>query len=158
MKVLFTTTSLPTSWLIRWVFDEPVSHCAVEFDNGVVLHSDFTGVHIESAQVFRKRNQIVHTLYPSTRECKYKTKTIFRELLEQYTGKSYDYRAFVYLGLRGLLYKLFRIPYPRHNLWARNDYFLCTEFLTTLTSHTEDGLVSPYQLYRKLLLTDDWKE
>lgn len=136
MKILFTTTNLPTSWIIRKLTGEPVSHCAVEFGN-YVAHSSFSGTILEYSEDFRRRNKVLFELEMPEID------VIFRE------KKGYDFGGLLYLALRFLLKKI-NIRLPKKNLWETTGMYLCTEFITFLLHKEEDSMITPYQLYLNL--------
>ena len=145
MEILFTTTDLPVSRLIRHVTKEPVSHCAVRIGE-FVIHSSFSGVEILPYSVFASKYKIIYRIYSITYPLKvYKT-------LKKYYGHPYDFGALLYLGLRALLPKSWT---KKRNLWQTSGMFLCTEFVTTFIDDKEDSMITPYQLYLRLTTFDN---
>jgi hypothetical protein len=160
MKLLFTYH--PTkigSRLIRWALGEPVSHVAVEFDSGLVIHSTWSGVELTWHTTFRSDHCIPYVLEmgPGTDEPR-----ILETLLTIYLGQSYDYRAFIYFGWRALLLRVLGIPLPSRNIWNENRKFLCTELAAACLGREINPMISPYGLYKELLAhsapTDDLAE
>lgn len=139
MEILFTTTNLITSRLIKKITKEPVSHCAIRI-GAFVIHSNFKGVIIEPYSVFIRANQVIYKISGLTYPIK-----IDRTLRKHY-GKSYDFGALFFLGLRYLCPKLV----SKQNLWQSTGMFLCTEFVTQFLDEKENSLITPYKLYLKL--------
>lgn len=138
MQILFTRNDRWGSKLIRAVTGETVSHVAIRISR-FVIHSRLIdgGVTIDFYREFMRNNTVVYTI-----PWEISIKQIDRD---RYAGKSYDFGAFLYLGLR----KLF--PFlPKANLWQSTGMYMCTEFVTDVLGGTEDSLVTPGQLYEKL--------
>lgn len=141
MRILFTRTESLLSKVIRGVTKEPVSHCALEM-YGWVLHSNLLGVHAERLGSFSKSSDIIFSV-----EIPDNPREVF-SALAQYQGRSYDFLALLYLGLRYLCPFL-----PKKNLWQVSGMFICTEFITKSMYGSEDSLITPYQLYLKVCMT-----
>lgn len=158
MKILFTKSSLPLSKLIRWGFNEPTSHVAIMFDNKLVFQSNLLGVGLEGIYRFQAAAEIVFTIdVPMNLKSE---EQIYQNLLSQYDGKSYDFKAFAYFGYRVILKKLFGKPMPDKNSWQRPDAFLCDGLLAALQDPClpawlqkaisglgDIEMKSPYQVY-----------
>lgn len=137
MKILFTQSPLIASRLIRKITGEPVSHCAIEID-GTVIHSNFLGVHPQSAEGFRDHCTVWGEVpFPDD----------FKKMFEQTCagwGRRYDFGALLYLALRYLLPWL-----PKKNLWQTSGMYLCSEWVSSYFGE-EDAMITPYRLYLKL--------
>lgn len=153
MRLIWTKSKLPLSVLIRWGLSEPVSHFGIVFDNGIVFHSNLLGTHVEWFGTFAKHCEIVYSV-----ECQMELldeEAVYRDILDTYDDKGYDYCAFAYFCLRGFMRKFLRIPFPEKSAWTDKDKFLCTELAGTLPESiigaqikAEDlSILSPYQLY-----------
>lgn len=132
IELLFTTSPKNFSKLARWALKSDCSHFAVNFDNGIVFHSNFLGAHIEPYQVFAKENFIIHRL----RFCDMPLKDeemLYQKLINIEYGKGYDFGAMLFLGLN-LISLRFRDDYLfKFNLWNTKDYLICTEILECLS-------------------------
>lgn len=137
MKVIFTTTDLLSSKIIRWVTGEDISHCALESGN-YVLHSSFSGTIIEYKTDFYERNQVLYEInMPEIATINFKER------------RGYDFGAILYLGLKLALAKV-GIKLPKKNLWQTTGMYLCTEFITEVLDEKENSMITPYKLYLKL--------
>lgn len=137
--VLFTRNNLISSKLIRAITKEEVSHCAILLTNGYVVHSAINGSVITNLSDFRKSNTIVLNVpipanLPIT--------------VDFARSKRYDWKAFLYLGLRLVLRKI-GIRLPKKNLWQTNGMYLCTELVSKVVLNIETEL-TPMGLYYKL--------
>jgi len=162
MRLVFTTSDRILSKLIRWTFQEDVSHCGILFDEKLVFHSSLFGVEIQGIYAFQKISRIMHIIdipLPLNAE-----EAIYQRLLEKYEGESYDYRAFAYFVWCAFLYRIFGWPFPDKNVWQRPEDFLCDGFLAVLDCpESPDWLrkalidlgdiemKSPYAVYRAIL-------
>ena len=63
----------------------------------------------------------------------------------------YDFGAMFYLGLRCLLPWL-----PKKNLWQCTGMDMCTEWATDILDGEPDSMITPYQLYQKLVASEAW--
>lgn len=155
MKIIWTKSTKPLSLLIRWVFNEPVSHVAFVFDHKLVIHSNLLGVNLQWFNTFKKHCEIVYCKeYDLTLE---QEEEIYQGLLDTYDGASYDWGAFIFLAYRGLLWRLFNIPIPNKNPWAHKGMFLCDELVTVLPpwlvelpNDVDFGIMTPYKVYNIL--------
>lgn len=139
MQIIFTRNSSPVSKWIRAITSEPVSHCAIRVGE-FVIQSNLLGVNIVPFRVFARTNKIVYTTFVSTVEGR------ISRILDLYYGSFYDFGALLFLFLR------YTLPgyTPKQNLWRASGMFLCTEFVTKVIDDTEDSLITPYKLYKKL--------
>ena len=140
MNILFTTSKYPTSKLIKKITGEKCSHVAIE-KNGIVLHSDFTGLRLEPLRIFKERNEIIYSI-------KSPKPVRFSKVIDKYWGIKYDFKALLYLGIRYLLPKNWT---SKRNIWQTTGMFLCTEFITDIIDQKEDSLITPEQLYNRLI-------
>lgn len=154
MTLIWTKSALPLSKLIRWTMNEPVSHFGIVFDNGIVFHSNLLGTHIEWYGSFVKNCDIVHSIeIPLSLEAE---EAVYKNLLNTYDDKPYDFGALFYFGYRALLKKFFGVPLPQRNEWAKADNFLCTEIAGVLPESVmpklprDLAITSPYTLYLRI--------
>ena len=143
MKIIFTRSDKKFSKMIIDITEEPVSHCAILIDNAWVIHSNLLGVHVEHISTFTKASHILYSVdVPDMPVDK---------ILSNCSYGTYDYGAFIFLGGSLLLRKYFKNIMPKQNLWQTTGMFLCTEWITKNLADKEDGMITPYQLYLKLL-------
>lgn len=145
MRILFTKSDKIGSAIIRWGLEEPVSHVAVEAE-GLVLHSTWSDVDIDSIETFLEHREIVYEIYIP--------KLGVPELLgltERYAGSSYDFRGLVCFVKSALARKLFGTPLPKTACYNTPGAFLCTEIATVLMWGYENAAITPYELYLTLL-------
>jgi hypothetical protein len=151
MKLQFTASNTISSRLIRWALGEPVSHVAIEFPDGLVVHSKLlTGVTLEWTSEFHSKNKVIYTVnYPIHWRVR---KDLLKFVLDLHAKASYDYKGLLYFAWCALKYKLFKIPYPPTITWQNANQFLCTElavkFIDSPIPHNK--FITPYQLYKEL--------
>jgi len=140
MKLLFTSSDLIGSEIIRAVTGEIVSHVALCGD-GLVLHMTYSGLTLEPESNFRKHNLVQYSL-------DVETPLNISELAEVYWGRGYDFGAMFYLGFRLMLPRMLT---EKKNLWNSSGMFLCTELATDVLGGEPDAMITPYKLYLQLL-------
>ena len=123
---------------------EPVSHCAIHVGEFVV-HSTILGPEIRTYDSFCKKNTVVLSV-----DCTIKDEAVV-DLITKLDSKSYDYAALLYLGVRYAGRHWLKLPLPKANLWNVTGMYLCTELVTTLVYGKEYSMLTPYQLYLKLI-------
>ena len=153
MKLIWTKNKLPASWLIREGLDEPVSHFAIVFDDHLVYHSNFVGVHLVPYVDFAEKNDIVYAI--EIEMSLEEEETVYQELIKLYRKRNYDFGAFAYFAWCVLKKKVAGIPLPKTNKWGSSNEYLCTEMYTVLPKKyrkvelpRDIQLVSPYELYK----------
>lgn len=147
IEIGFTRSDYYMSKLIRSITGEPVSHCVIILDGMWVVHSNFYGVHVEHIYNFQKHSEIVYKiLLPNSKLEEFYTK------FDKFNGNGYDFGGMIFLGLSLVLRKHFPKYVPKQNLWQQSGMFMCTEFITELVDNKEDSLITPYQLYQKILI------
>lgn len=141
MKVLFVKGNSILSKAICRATGEDCSHVAVQLWNGLVIHSNLLGIHLNSLEHFQNACAIIHTVdlgIDPTRE-----REAFKRL-SKYEGRSYDLLALVWLGIMSIY------PLRKNNQWQDSSKFTCTEFATEVILGEADSTITPYQLYQKL--------
>ncbi len=142
---------MPLSKLIRWGLNEPVSHMAIVFDEKLVFHSNFKGIHIEWFETFKRDNEIV--LEIDIKTDLYNEEKTYQSIITAYDGKGYDYLGLVYLIYKGFMHKLFNKSLPTDNKWASNNKYFCIEIIKLFEQIDIDTNVevsTPYQIYKLL--------
>ncbi len=151
MKLLFTKNNLPLSRLICWAFGEPCSHFAIAFDNRVVFHSNLKGCNVQWLASFLKCSSVVYTIPLDTTLAQ--EESVYQKCIAV-DGKPYDFGAFFFLCLDVILFKLFKIPLQKKNLFASDNSFICVELAECLSPvlpiPKELASTSPYNLYLQL--------
>lgn len=151
MKIIFTRNSLPFSKFLRWGLKEPVSHMAIVFDDKIVFHSNFKGVHIEWFETFKKSNEVVFEIIINMNL--EDEERLYQRVITAYDGKSYDYTGLLYLLYHMILNKVFKKQLPTDNKWASNNNYFCIELLNLfeqITIGTNVEVSTPYQVYKLL--------
>jgi hypothetical protein len=146
VHVLFTYSNKWGSKLIRSILQEPVSHVAI-LDNGYVTHSTLDkGVHVLPLAKFREHNIVLWAVAIPSVDREY----LLAQLTKSY-GAKYDWKAFIFLGLRrlamSLLPKKWHAKIPKVNLWQASNMFICTELVQQLSGVPLDALMTPKQLF-----------
>lgn len=159
MIFLFTTSNLPASALIRWGLEEPVSHFAIGFTNGVVCHQRFTGFELDWWPNFQKKNLIVNQLDPKEQSVEEDARCL-RLIAGKYAGTKYDIPGISYWSWRVLLKKTLNKPIPPTNKWGKDPLAVCTELGKEIYDNFPQyfsqkpvsfDITSPHQLYLNML-------
>ena len=147
MMLLWTKSTLPTGPIICWGLDEPVSHFSVVFFNSVVLHSNFTGLHCESLELFLEFSEVkFNKKYAISNVDEVK---LFVDIICKYYGSKYDWKWFFSLIYYVLRKKIFSISIPNNIKWQSRHRFLCSEvagLLKDVIGDVDIGSGSPYRL------------
>jgi len=154
MKLIFTKSNLPLSVLIRWALNEPVSHFAVVFDSKFVIQSNLLGVQLNWLNTFKKHSEIVFSIEKDlTLEME---EQVYRSLLDNFDGRSYDWAAFFYFMWRAILNKSLGVPIPSKSPYGSPLKFLCTEIYSALPEWLFGkkidnlNIMSAYKVYKAL--------
>lgn len=163
MRILFVKGRAPLSKAIIGVTKEPVSHCALLFEFGLVefvIHADLYGTHIVLADNFRQHcdiiKEVVLTQPTLLQELKDKSKLI--KLLTKHEFSLYDFGALIFVALALLARRFLKIPLPKSNLWQSTGMDLCTEWIQRYVDGKIDSMITPYQLYLKLINSGEWRD
>jgi len=147
LKILFTSSDKWFSKAIMEVTGEPVSHCALEFPNlGIVIHSNFRGLHIQWASTFRKENNIIYEI-PFVEENEFEK---IDQLMQKHEFVYYDIGAMAFLGVSMWLKAWLGVPLPKSNLWQSTGMHLCTEWVSRYVDGREDSMITPHKLYSRI--------
>lgn len=153
MQILFTTRDEFFSNSIRAITKEDVSHVALKFNDWLVVHSNIKGVHLETYQSFKKRNNIINILqanntYPAE---------VIRQAISKEENKPYGIVEFCVLPIRLLAQRY--VP----GLTLDLDYgdisgmYICTEIVQHLLD-MDYGVITPGELREQLLESGDFYE
>lgn len=141
MKIIFTRSNTPFSWLIRWGFKTDVSHFAIVFDSpagGIMFESNLLGTHPKFYRTAQKHMTVVNAFdIPVTTA---QEDFIWDEVVDKYDGKDYDFPGFFYFVWRGFLLKFFNVPLPRKNVFAKTGMYLCIALFEIIEPYTPIGL------------------
>ena len=146
MRLLFVRSQKPASRLIRWGLDEEVSHVAVEFSSGLVIHSTFSGVTLQWIDSFLSEDEIVYSLPVTPTEGETEIDLMSR-VMHTYWKRGYDYWAFTYFSWRVFLRKFLDIPLPEKNRFNHERSFLCTELAGVIVGQEVSPMITPLELY-----------
>lgn len=144
----FTKNNGPLSYLIRWVFNSPVSHFSLRIDN-VVFHSNLKGAHVVLFSNFKKKSELIFMI---TKELGLEEEEKIWQALQPIEGRPWDFMAALFLGYHGLMYKLFKTPMPDSNNWGSRNAYLCTEVIEALGYDIKNlDMSDPNKLYLSLI-------
>ena len=161
MKLLWIKANKVGSKLIQWGLDSDCSHFAISFDEdargrGIAFHSYGSGTQLEWLRDFKKKYTVVHSLQSSQYLNLADEESIYKAILEEEAGRSYDYPALIYFALVVAWNKLTgRKNLPIKNRWQRSNMRLCTGIAPTvfkalsvpMPSGIDAEMVSPVELY-----------
>ena len=158
MKLVWTKSKSPLSWLIRLITGEDCSHFAFVFESaskGLMFESNLFGAHPAFFQTSLKSHTIVHELnIPLSVEDEDK---IWDRVIQQYDGKSYDFLGAFYLGYRILLKRIFKIALPLKNAWGKEDEYFCDELYAILegspgfpVTSVSGGMQTPHNVWTQV--------
>jgi len=143
VKIVFSASILPLSWLIRLWCMSSVSHVQFEFSDGVQIFPS-----VEVGKTVLTRNKYYTWEYPIEMNISTQQEKIIRAWAESQIGKPYDYTALA----------PFNVLIPRSKKYWRDDsYWMCSEFCAygleligvNLFSDTEKK-IKPSDLYKHL--------
>jgi len=151
MKLVFTKGSSILSKFICWVFQDPVSHVALVFDDRLVFHSNLLGPHPDWLESLKETSELVYELdYPLSLE---QEEQVYQEIIKM-RKNSYDFKAALYFAYRGLLYRLLNVPIPPTNPADSTYGLLCVEVLKAcksfITLNRDLSITTPMQVYKEL--------
>ena len=154
IKLLWTKSKMPTGPIMTWFLDEPCSHFAIEFFGKIIVHSNFTGVHPQLSSSFYKWCHVVYEKEYVVDEAY--ASNLFISILNEYWGRSYDWKWFFNLTWHSIIFKLTGKPIPDGIKDRSRDKFLCTEcicFLEPIIGPVNVHNGSPYLLAKELGVT-----
>lgn len=156
MKILFTKSNNIVSKIIRYVLNEPVSHVVLQFENGMIIHSDFLGVSIQWQKEYFSRKIKNEALYSIEYNCEVSDEELIKIIMDSVASKPYDFKAVSYFTLCSLLHKFTGIRITR-NEWNNKNEYICTEMVELLPGKIQSvlknvdlSITSPYRLYKIL--------
>ena len=155
MYIHFTRSSKIGSVVIRSLTDEDISHVALETGDGVVVHSTFTNIHIDTVSKFRHINEVVR----SYRYIGRASTSVWEKRALALEGEGYDYLAFFGTGIRLLMLRSFGWAVPALSHWATRHKYMCTEFVDTIIGSREsNSQITPGQLETQIRSNPEWKQ
>lgn len=150
ISVICTKNSSLLSKLIRWTFDEPVSHFVVVLDDRLTFQSNLVGAHLNWLSNFLKKSEIVLRRDLSSLTLEQEEK-VYKVLIDL-EGKPYDWAAFLFFCWHGFLFKFFKIPMPSANKFNKDGGFLCVEiakaFEGLVQLPSDLAIVTPFALWK----------
>jgi len=159
MTLLWTKSNSPLSWIIRTVTGQCCSHFSFVFQNpnrkGLMFESNLMGTHPAFLQTALKSHTVLHSIeVPLDAEDE---DMIWDLVVDKYDGKPYDLMGALYLGLRILLCRIFKVPMPQQNKWASAGAFFCDEVYDVFNNIPEfkkidvaSGMDTPHDVFEKL--------
>jgi hypothetical protein len=137
---------------IKEVTGDSESHCALLFDNNVVLHYRFLGFETMLLSEFETIYDIVAILVPQ--------QAIFASadmVVKKHKKGAYDFLGMLYVGVHLLVSRLLGINLPNINRWESRRKRFCVEFVAETVTGTTGSMSTPRQLYR-ILRSRGWNE
>lgn len=132
LRILFTTSKLPLSPLIKLVTWSKYSHIAIIINDKWVMHSDFNGVHIEPLEDLLGRSK---TYMIAEYEC-IDSQAMIDEGIKL-LGRPYDYGALIGILIRRIELqddsKYVCSEFPAALAEFTNQSFFCTDYLHRIT-------------------------
>jgi hypothetical protein len=114
---------------------QPCSHFAILFSDDLIFQSNLLGTGVEFAPDFFKNQTVIHEIEIPLDDA-VETK-VRRQALAEFSGKGYDYGAFIFDIWRMILHRIFGMKIGTKNLWGQNDKFLCVGLAKCLD---QDGM------------------
>ena len=157
--LLWTKSNAPLSRFIRMITGQECSHFSFVFQgpgkSGLMFESNLLGTHPAFLKTSLKTHEIIHQIemtLPIEDEDQ-----IWDLCVEKYDGKGYDFGGAIYLGLMLLRERLFKIPRPLINKWAKSDSYFCDEIYEVFNHIPEfkkidvtSGMYTPHDIYINL--------
>jgi hypothetical protein len=137
---------------IKEVTGDDESHCALLFDDSVVLHYRFLGFESMLLSEFESIYQISAILLPP--------QAIFAAadvVVKNHKKGAYDFLGMIYVGVHLLVSKLIGVNLPNINRWEARRKRFCVEFVAETVSAVSGSMMTPHQLYR-FLRSRGWNE
>jgi len=136
MHIAWVTNDVWFSRLLRWIFKQKTSHVGLIFRlKEVELALDINNPYgsLWSLNYWLHKYRLIYTLeIPLTKEEEF---FVFKSLEEIAVLKPYDIKAYYYGMWRGLLKRLFKIPYPEVNKAVTNGKDMCQEIISYVLHH-----------------------
>lgn len=136
MKICWVTNEVWFSKMLRFLFNESVSHVGVMFEiDGIKTAIDLnkpTGT-LWSARYWLHKYSIVWEVelkLPHDKEVE-----LYKTCEEYAVLRPYDMGGYYYGMLWGLLHKFLKIPFPKYNKWSSHTGSMCQEILVPILQH-----------------------
>lgn len=143
IQVLFTTSDKIVSKIIRNLTREDMSHVVIRVGNSII-QSSLWGVEIIEYSKFASSNTIIQSLDINL------DPVIVLDNFTQHQYHWYDWLGLLYLGLRFICLRFFKVKLPKANLWQITGMFTCTELITEILEGEENSEITPYNLFLQL--------
>jgi hypothetical protein len=155
MNILGTCSNKIGSRLIRWGTGDPISHVAIHFDSGLILHATGGGVELDWYPVFKENNKIIYSVKIPTDPGD--DMAIMGRITEKTLHTGYDFAALTYLSIRVLMQRLFKHNLKGKNLWDSDNNVICTELVAILlddviVGEQDPAMMTPMAVIRQLSL------
>lgn len=127
MRLLWSESPNVVDKIIKLVTGEDCGHFAILFESvngtGVIFESNLLGTHPSFYNTWIKNRNIVHqmdfTLDAATED------KLWDVWVSNFDGRGYDFLGCIYCGMMKLRYRLFKIPVPKVNKWAKSGAYFC---------------------------------
>lgn len=156
IRILGTTRKEFFSGVIRRVTGEPISHVAIRVKDKVI-HANRDGVTIDDYDYFVEHNEVIYEIKPRLRSTE---KAIADKIAssEEMVGRKYDFFAILFLGAMLILRLWFGKTIPKQNLWNVSGMYICTEYVSEITSTEKDNaMITPEGLINAIIKTGKWQ-
>lgn len=128
MKLVWTKSNSVLSQVIRFICGQDCSHFSFVFESGsrgLMFESNLLGTHPTFYKTSLKNHSVVHEKsleIPIDVEDE-----IWDLMVQKYDGRSYDFGGAIFLGLSLAMERIFKMPRPQVNRWAKSDKYFCDE-------------------------------
>lgn len=137
---------------IKAVTESDMSHCALLFDDEIVLHYRFLGFESMHVEEFESIYQTKAMLKPK--------EAIFASshtVIQRHKKKPYDFFGMLYVGLHLGFQAVTGMNLPGINRWEAKRKRFCVEFCAEVLLGDSCSLMTPEALYR-LLISRGYRE
>lgn len=134
-KLLPDMQKVPSHVAVMLEFDEYSEPFIVESIMG-------TGVRIIPLSSWLKINELCYQIQCKTQLSISDISSIIVDIWD----KDYDKLGILFFGCCFLKHFLFKVPFPKTNLWQSNDKYFCTEAAAKLAGYDKHGMVTPAKM------------
>lgn len=130
MKIYFSTNEKYYSKIVRWLFDEPVSHIGLGFNiNGVEMVIDCAKSHGKLYHLKDWENKYSIFYHAEIETSDQVEADLFKKAVRHNIMKPFDKKAYYWFLLAGLKSKIFNTPLPEKNPVQAAYGNICTEII-----------------------------
>lgn len=149
IKLVFVRSNRIVSKLISDVtrppkvtLEETPSHVSILFFDSIIVESVFSGFRIIPYSKFLEKQILLHTHNIEKGDTD-DTFQLFLRIFNDKFGTMYDFKGAIFLGLKNLLYRIFKIRLKGN--WGSSKRDFCTELAEYVLGYPVKG-VTPYEL------------